>query len=65
MHDLQIQREMEAEQKRQKDKVQERLRTIGKCPMGLWHKCGSGWNCAGGSHMVSDAELEKFFSYIM
>ncbi|KAL3783915.1 hypothetical protein ACHAW5_011038 [Stephanodiscus triporus] len=66
MRELQIQREMEAAKKRQKEKIQERLRAIGKCPMGfVWHDCGNGWRCAGGSHYVSDSELKKSFSYDM
>jgi len=64
MRELQIQHEMAAEKKRQKDKVQERLRAIGNCPMGFaWHKCGSGWRCAGGSHCVSDSELNTSFGF--
>ena len=64
MRELQIQHEMAAEKKRQKEKVQERLRAIGNCPAGFtWHKCGSGWRCAGGSHCVSDSELNTSFGF--
>ena len=63
MRELQIQHEMAAEKKRQKEKVQERLRAIGNCPAGFtWHKCGSGWR-AGGSHCVSDSELNTSFGF--
>lgn len=66
MRALEIQRELETKKKLLQEKVQEQLRAIGKCPAGfVWHKCGSGWRCAGGSHHVSDAELEKRFSYDM
>jgi hypothetical protein len=43
-----------AEEKKQQEKVQ----SIGKCPMGFaWHKEGGGWRCGGGSHFVSDLEI--------
>ncbi|KAJ1385256.1 hypothetical protein B484DRAFT_410555, partial [Ochromonadaceae sp. CCMP2298] len=36
----------------------ERLRVMGVCEAGFsWHRCGSGWRCAGGSHFCSDANL--------
>lgn len=39
-------------------KAKERLRHAGLCPMGYsWHRSGSGWQCAGGSHYVSDGQL--------
>jgi hypothetical protein len=39
-------------QQEQQRRVQQRL--AGLCPAGFsWHKCGSGWRCAGGSHFVS------------
>jgi hypothetical protein len=41
------------------EKKQERLRLAGKCCMGFtWHRCGQGWRCAGGSHYVSDLQLD-------
>lgn len=44
--------------------VQEKLRRLAKCPMGfVWLQSGGGWRCAGGSHFVSDAELERNFTY--
>ncbi|KAJ1436476.1 hypothetical protein B484DRAFT_445640 [Ochromonadaceae sp. CCMP2298] len=36
----------------------QRLRVMGVCVMGFsWHRSGSGWRCAGGSHFCSDADL--------
>lgn len=46
--------------------IQSRLRVLGPCPMGFsWHRCGStgGWRCAGGSHYVSDSELDRYFHF--
>ena len=62
-----IQREMELQRidhaKRQREKIRERLRQISPCPMGFnWHRQGSGWRCGGGSHYVSDAELQRSYS---
>lgn len=39
-------------------RVQERLRQMRACPMGYsWHRCGTGWRCAGGSHYVTANQL--------
>ena len=38
--------------------LQQRLAMCGLCPAGFsWHRCGSGWRCAGGSHYVTDLQL--------
>lgn len=64
MRELERQRELEAERKRQEERIKQKLRAIGKCPAGfVWHKCGGGWRCGGGSHYVSDAELNRSFGY--
>ena len=64
MRELQRQRELEAEKARQREKIKQKLRAIGNCPAGfVWYKCGGGWRCEGGSHYVSDAELNKSFGY--
>ncbi|TYZ68458.1 hypothetical protein PybrP1_004317 [[Pythium] brassicae (nom. inval.)] len=43
--------------------AQKKLQRIGKCPMGFaWLQVGGGWRCAGGSHFVSDAELQRNFT---
>lgn len=66
MREMQQQRELEAEKKRQREKIQQKLRAIGNCPAGfVWHKCGGGWRCGGGSHFVSDSQLNKDFGYDM
>ena len=45
----------------EEQKMIERVQAIGKCPMGYtWHKEGAGWRCGGGSHYVSDIELQQF-----
>ncbi|GLD99445.1 hypothetical protein PINS_up008164 [Pythium insidiosum] len=44
--------------------TQEKLRRIGLCPAGFaWLQVGGGWRCAGGSHFVSDAQLQRDFTY--
>lgn len=54
-----------AEEQKQKTeeerKTMSRVQAIGKCPMGFdWHKEGGGWRCGGGSHYVSDLELQAY-----
>jgi hypothetical protein len=40
------------------EKIQQKLKHIGQCCMGFtWHRNGTGWRCAGGSHYVTDADL--------
>lgn len=64
MEELQRQRELAAEEQRRKEIIKQKLRAIGNCPAGyVWHKVGAGWRCAGGSHFVSDAELNRSFGY--
>lgn len=48
-----------AEQKRKQEaKMQEKLKSMGVCPMGYrWIRQSSGYRCAGGSHYMSDREL--------
>ena len=44
--------------KRREAQAQQKLRSMGVCPVGYrWIKQASGYRCAGGSHYVSDAEL--------
>eukprot|EP00927_Polykrikos_kofoidii_P044857 TRINITY_DN38738_c0_g1_i1.p1 TRINITY_DN38738_c0_g1~~TRINITY_DN38738_c0_g1_i1.p1 ORF type:complete len:294 (+),score=77.15 TRINITY_DN38738_c0_g1_i1:28-882(+) len=44
--------------------VQEKLRQISPCPAGYqWYKAGGGWRCGGGSHFVSDAQLNSQFTF--
>ena len=43
--------------------IKAKLREISPCPAGFsWTKMGGGWRCGGGSHFVSDAELNARFS---
>jgi DNA polymerase III delta prime subunit len=40
---------------------QKKLKVLGPCPMGYqWIKQASGYRCAGGSHMLSDASIDAF-----
>lgn len=42
-------------------KQQARVQAIGKCPMGFnWHKEGGGWRCGGGSHFVSNVDIQNY-----
>lgn len=63
-------RRREAEEERRREElrkaqaVQEKLRQISPCPAGFaWFKCGGGWRCGGGSHFVSDAQLNAQFKF--
>ena len=39
---------------------QEKLRSMGRCCMGYkWHREGTGYRCAGGSHYVTDEQLKR------
>ena len=63
-HRLEMKRLKEEEiARRQQDlqKAKEKLRKSGRCPAGFtWHRSGNdGWRCAGGSHFVSDAQLNQ------
>lgn len=42
----------------QMQRLQEKLRCIGRCPMNFqWIPEGSGYRCAGGSHFVSKSQV--------
>ncbi|KAK0704013.1 P-loop containing nucleoside triphosphate hydrolase protein [Lasiosphaeria miniovina] len=59
-HDHREEEESQAGGKKMQD-VQQALRAMGRCVMGFaWHREGSGWQCDGGSHFVTDAELSKY-----
>ncbi|KAJ6117877.1 hypothetical protein N7523_005781 [Penicillium sp. IBT 18751x] len=56
---LEKQREDLAEARRKEQANQQKLRTMGVCPVGYrWIKQSAGYRCAGGSHYVSDAQLQ-------
>jgi hypothetical protein len=56
------QRLLEEELARQRA-VQERIRSICPCPAGFsWFQVGGGWRCGGGSHFVTQAELDRRFT---
>ncbi|RMX65665.1 hypothetical protein KXD40_008073 [Peronospora effusa] len=51
------------EERRRAKVIQEKIRQICPCPAGFkWYKSGSGWRCGGGSHFVSDAQLNSQFT---
>ncbi|KAI9205170.1 P-loop containing nucleoside triphosphate hydrolase protein [Polychytrium aggregatum] len=61
-----LRREREIEKLRlelEKQKAtQERIRRLCSCPMGFaWYQVGGGWRCAGGSHYVSNEQLQANF----
>ena len=42
----------------EEEAILERVRRIGRCPMGFeWIKCEGGYRCGGGSHFVADSEI--------
>ncbi|CAI5738661.1 unnamed protein product [Peronospora destructor] len=51
------------EERRRAEAIQEKIRQICPCPAGFnWYKSGSRWRCGGGSHFVSDAQLNRQFT---
>ncbi|KAE8908127.1 hypothetical protein PF003_g7465 [Phytophthora fragariae] len=51
------------EERRRAEAIQEKIRRICPCPAGFnWYKSGGGWRCGGGSHYVSDAQLNSQFT---
>lgn len=51
------------EERRKAVQLQERIRQICPCPAGFqWFKCGAGWRCGGGSHFVSNEQLNRQFT---
>lgn len=53
-------RELEKKRRQQEAQVQQKLRAMGVCVAGYqWQKTSNGWRCAGGSHFISDAQLES------
>ncbi|KAJ5114222.1 hypothetical protein N7456_002756 [Penicillium angulare] len=56
---LEIKRQAEADARRREQAIQVKLRSMGVCVQGFqWIKQSGGYRCAGGSHCVSDAELQ-------
>lgn len=49
------------EQRKRKRATQRKLMMIGPCPAGFtWIKGDGGYRCAGGSHWLSDADIDRF-----
>jgi SpoVK/Ycf46/Vps4 family AAA+-type ATPase len=58
IRELEAAREAEKKRQQAEAKVQQKLRSIGVCPVGYrWIKQAGGYTCAGGSHFVTDAAL--------
>ncbi|KAL9085436.1 MAG: hypothetical protein Q9165_007586 [Trypethelium subeluteriae] len=56
---IERQREEEAKRRKEEAQAQSKLRSMGVCPVGYrWIKQDAGYRCAGGSHFVSDAQLD-------
>jgi ATPase family associated with various cellular activities (AAA) len=56
--DLERQRKAGEEERRKEAKAQQKLRTLGICPMGFrWIKQNGGYRCSAGGHFVTDSEL--------
>ncbi|KAI0893531.1 P-loop containing nucleoside triphosphate hydrolase protein [Annulohypoxylon nitens] len=52
---LEVQQEIQNE-----ERVQEALAKMGRCVAGfVWNRVGGGYRCAGGSHFVSDGEVQS------
>lgn len=51
------------EEIRKQQAIQEKIRQICLCPAGFqWFKMSNGWRCGGGSHYVTDRELQAHFT---
>ena len=62
-----LKREQREEELRQEllkhQAMQEKIRKLCPCPAGYsWSKVGGGWRCHGGSHFVTDRELQEKFT---
>ncbi|KAL1612780.1 hypothetical protein SLS60_001009 [Paraconiothyrium brasiliense] len=54
---------VEMEKQREMDKKrQTKIKQMGPCPMGYrWIKQGAGYRCAGGSHFITDSQVDAFY----
>lgn len=54
-------REEEAARRKEESIAKTKLRAMGLCPAGFrWFKQGSGWRCGGGSHFVTNEQLDHY-----
>ena len=48
---------------RKAQEIREKIRVLCQCPQGYnWFQVPNGWRCVGGSHFVSDSQLENQFT---
>lgn len=60
LEDLEKKRKAMEEARKLQVKIQEKLRKTGVCPAGFrWFKQSGGYRCGGGSHFVSDGQLDQ------
>ncbi len=51
---------MEKETSEEEKRIQAKIKRMGKCPMDFeWIKVDGGYQCAGGSHFLSEAEIQN------
>jgi len=49
---------------RKREEIKRRLRRISPCPAGFqWHQVEGGWRCGGGTHFVSNEQLQRDFGH--
>lgn len=58
LQELERKRQAEEEERKEEAKAQQKLRTMGVCPVGYrWVKTSGGYRCSAGGHFVSDSQL--------
>ncbi|KAH0828787.1 P-loop containing nucleoside triphosphate hydrolase protein [Lanmaoa asiatica] len=58
--ELKQKQQEEAQRQRKEQEIRSKLGRSGRCPMGYrWVKQSGGWRCEGGSHFVSDHQLDQ------
>lgn len=61
---LEEQEQQRLEKIRKDEIIKQKLQQMMPCPAGFnWFRVGSGWRCGGGTHFVSDTELQRNFTF--
>ena len=64
IREFEEQKRIAEQDKKKREKILEKLRQITPCPAGYrWFQCGGGWRCGGGSHYVTNDQLERSFTF--